>query len=91
MSRTVWKYPLAIADSQEVEVGGSPRFLHAAMQDGHPTLWVECATTFKEPKPWFVSVVPTGGIVGTDSEYLGTCVGQQFVWHIYRTSRRPRD
>lgn len=39
MKKTVWKYPLAVADEQTIEVPFGPQFLCVQNQDGRPCLW----------------------------------------------------
>jgi hypothetical protein len=38
--RTIWKYPIPMADSFEIEMPGDREFLTLDVQDGFPHIWV---------------------------------------------------
>lgn len=84
--RTVHKYPLAITDAQVflVQVNAIP--LHVDNQNGQLTLWMEIETT-ESMLSRTVYVVGTGNEVpNMATNYVGSAIVSQFVWHVYLSS-----
>lgn len=81
--RTIHKYPLTVTQTNVSTFEGA-RFLHVADQHGQITLWAEVNTLARESM-CDVFVVPTGGDVPTDGDYLGTVLVDEglYVFHVY--------
>ena len=78
--RTVYKYPLAVTDRQEITVpsllhDGKPipsKFLHVAMQNGQPCVWA-LVDNSAPSKSYTVTMCGTGCPCDSDpAGYLGT-------------------
>lgn len=61
--------------------------LHVAEQDGVPTLWYEVGKSPVAYKKITIQIVGTGENVPPNSDYLGTSVGEYYVWHLYQLSK----
>jgi len=83
MSRTIYKHVLTITDEQRIATHEGARPLCVADQRGALTIWVEVDTD--QPKvDRVVYIVGTGNLVPeADLTYVGTYVGEPFVWHVY--------
>lgn len=78
----IWKYPLKLTDDmQAIGMPMSARIVHVALQGQTPTLWAEIDPDAPITERNF-SVHGTGHPIKS-GEYVGTCVGTPFVWHIY--------
>lgn len=81
--KTIWKYPLNLSDGQQVHKmpkGGTVLCVH--MQYGLPTLWAEVDPD-EAMEPRYFQVHGTGHPVANGGVFVGTAVGNHFVWHIY--------
>lgn len=77
---------------QSLYVPKGTEILHVAMQpdqDQHyyyPTMWGLCDDT-AEMVEKIVLIIGTGHQIPENARYLGTCVGNVYVWHIYEEIR----
>lgn len=82
--RTVYKYKLTITDRQVINIEGK-KILHVGLDpSGTLCAWVEIpeGRRWFHPRPFFI--VGTGNpIPHGATEFHGTVVMGQFVWHIY--------
>lgn len=91
MNTTIYKYPLAIEDEQQIEMPQGAKVLCVQMQNGTPYLWAEVNPEAPMTKNTFY-VRGTGhqlGKVATASigcTYIGTfqMAGGSLVFHVYR-------
>jgi hypothetical protein len=82
-ARTIWKFPLAIKDVQQIEIPRAHRFLTVQMQH-RPCLWVEVGPDVSAKLPVKVLCVGTGHpFDASNAEYIGTVQDDIFVWHFY--------
>lgn len=85
MSKTVYKYPLAITDVTILSLTG--QVLYFAEQHGRLTIWAEHDQNV-EPVLRQFQVVGTGHPVPDDGRFLGSTVttGGHFVFHLYEVT-----
>lgn len=81
--KTVWKYQLVIRDGlQHLSIPEGARIVHVGMQWDTPTFWLEvnpeAALEFRT-----FQVYGTGHEIPNSNIFIGTAVGNPFVWHIY--------
>lgn len=82
--RTVYKYPLRVANVQPLKVPKGAQFLHVGVQGEQLVLWASVDTA--QPLETFsIAVVGTGQSAPEPSEsyYLGTAHMPPFVWHVF--------
>lgn len=83
---TIYKYPLAVLDEQEVSMPGSAVVLCVQIQAGHgPCLWARVNTEFSLEKRTFL-IVGTGNPFPESKRppvYIGTVQQGPFVWHVF--------
>jgi hypothetical protein len=83
--RTVFKYPLALVDVQEVELPAEAEILHVAEQLGSLMLWANVETD-NDLVSRRLAVVGTGHHAPspTEARHIGTVLtGIGLVWHIF--------
>jgi hypothetical protein len=86
MNRSVWKFPLFVVGSQEIDMPEGADIVSAQLQNGVPTLWalVDPAEEFEKR---IFEIYGTGHpIAGEDKEFLvfvGTVQQGSLVWHIF--------
>ena len=80
---TIWKFPLHLTDSQEVEMPKSAEVLTVQTQKGSICLWATVESESPRSKRSF-------RIIGTGHEfdggllaYVGTVQQGSFVWHVF--------
>lgn len=86
--RTIYKYPLYPASPCRVEIPARSIIRHVGQQNDVPTLWVEVDIT-QDDKTREFFIYGTGHTI-VDVEnlvYVGTTVGDPFVWHVYERFR----
>lgn len=86
MTKTIWKYTLAIGDRNEVVMPDGGRILCVKTQRDWPCIWV-LVDPYATKRPRVLRIYGTGHVV-TDEErlrYLGTFLsdGDTFVWHVF--------
>lgn len=83
--RTIYKFPLAVTDEQQIEMPRGSRFLGVETQGGVLYLWAIVETENPRYRHAFY-VVGTGNPLPVDaveSTYLGTVDEGPFVWHVF--------
>lgn len=82
---TIWKFPLAITDRQNVMMPAGAEILSAQMQDDRLCLWA--LVNPEAPKqPREIEVLGTGQpITKADRRYISTTqmLGGRLVWHVF--------
>jgi len=86
--KTIHKYRLSIADHQTIQIPYGSEVVHIGLDtSGTPCVWarVETEEPMAERQFW---IVGTGQPqpefpANTCTDYLGTFVQDQFVWHVY--------
>ncbi len=90
MSRTIWKYTLAIADDVELCMPEGARILTVAEQHGLPWLWamVDPAAPKVARR---LAIRGTGHPLGDVGDYIGTFMLERgaLVFHVFEASARP--
>ena len=90
MTRTVWKFPIEVADTVEIELPVGAEILHADEQQGVPMLWVlvDPLETMKQVRK--LRFAGTGHHIYTKNgvqelDYVSTFLmaGGALVWHIF--------
>lgn len=85
--RSVWKYPLRVADTQVVDLPTGAEPLAVQAQDGSLVLWAAVDTDIKEVAPVRLCVFGTGEQIEEDwlsLEHLATVQMDGLVWHVFR-------
>ena len=79
----VLKFPLAIADIQQVTMPAGASILHVGVQKGYPCLWALCDNT--QLVSHIVYVCGTGHPVPDSAVYVGTFMVQDgdLVFHVF--------
>lgn len=80
--KTIYKYPLAITDIQDVTMPSGARILAVASQRDSLCVWAHVdpgapVATYK------FRIVGTGHPLDTSAGYIGTVVIDPFVWHVF--------
>lgn len=84
--KTIFKYPIKIADKTVITLPETAVQLSMQSQDGQITLWCLVDSEEAEKVEYEVYVVGTGNLVpdGIDgTHYQTTIVMRPFVWHIF--------
>lgn len=86
MSKTIWKYPLAITDAQPLRVHSGAVALCVQTQRGIPCVWI--LQDPSEPEiTLVVEIFGTGHPVNSGNHsYIGSVQtdGGAFVWHVFQ-------
>lgn len=81
--KTIWKFPLTIAERQTINVPAMSAFLHMGL-DGSDSI---CLWFLVDPKstPYEVEIIVagTGHDVPPVGNHLGTVTLEGFVWHVF--------
>lgn len=84
--KTIWKYILDIVDDQEFNIPKESKIVHIGEQNGKLCMWVE----HEDPSVFDKENIRSFGVFGTGEriinpyhQYVGTSVGDSFVWHLY--------
>lgn len=82
--RVVWKYPLAIADEQTIDLPAEATPLHVGLDPvGQPCLWAMVDPDASKVA-WTVRVVGTGNPTTVSARsYVGSFVQRPFIWHVF--------
>jgi hypothetical protein len=83
--KTVWKFPLRIADHQVVEMPAGAHVVHVGLDPGgQPSIWATVDTT-KAIIGHAMFVIGTGQqIPDGDNRHIGSFVDGSFVWHVWQ-------
>lgn len=81
---TVWKFALALADYQAVNMPEGAEILHLGEQGDDLFLWARVDPE-RPNKTRYFTVVGTGHIAPKSSPFVGTVLtrGGSFVWHVF--------
>lgn len=82
----VWKYEVAVTDTQDVEMPGGAELLHAGTQDDFAstvTVWARVNPATPDVRRRLL-IRGTGHVIG-DEPYVGTVVfrAPALVWHVF--------
>ena len=86
--KTIWKFPLTLADSQTIEMPAMPEFLDVQRQQvngwsGQTVLWALVDPSMPRV-PVEIAVYGTGlEIPDNPGRYLATIQAGEFVWHYF--------
>lgn len=84
--REIWKYPLALQDTQHLIMPRGAELLAVQMQGEHLILWA-LANPHGIPVKRAIAILGTGQRVSAESvsptQYIGTVQEGGFVWHIF--------
>lgn len=83
---TIYKYPLAITDTQTVKIPSEHKILTAQMQAGALCMWVGVDTK-TDSEDVEVKIIGTGNPINQDAldgfDYLTSVQDGSFVWHVF--------
>jgi hypothetical protein len=86
MDNRIWKYTLAITDTQDIEMPSGARILSVANQNGELCLWA-LVPTANATKTRCIEIIGTGNPISPNHEasrrFIGTAVINPFVWHVF--------
>ena len=98
---TVYKYPLQVADEQDVVMPLDARILKADAQGDNLCLWALVDTEQLQTEKRHIVVAGTGRSlnrlydpnIGRHYAFLGTAMmrGGEFVWHIFELGRQQQN
>lgn len=80
----VWKFPLQLVETQEIEVPEGALALHLALQGRTPTLWAGCDPS--QPREKRRVILAGTGLTNprlATAGYLGTVQLDGYVWHYF--------
>ena len=81
--KTIYKYPLAIADSQAIKVPGEAKILCVQLQMDTLTLWAQVDPN-NIPSTRTIEVFGTGHPMDDGCRsYIGTVQEGSLVWHVF--------
>lgn len=87
MQQTVWKFPLALAETQEVAMPIGADILHLEVQNGRPCLWALVDPGADEEIRRFMIVGTGHGIPlrSNKQRHVGTFLVEdgEFVFHVF--------
>lgn len=92
-TRTIWKFPIDLADTITVPMPEGAKVLHVGTQQDwvHPTcLWAEVDPDAPMVDRLF-TFRGTGWTLGDVGRYVGTVHNDPFVWHIYEALETEED
>jgi len=83
--KTIYKYPLEVIDSQEVELPVTAVVLSVQVQNGKPFLWALVDTTFDTEKR-IIHIYGTGHPIEKVHRYVNTfqMMNGQLVFHVFQ-------
>lgn len=82
--RTIYKYPLQIADEQTIPLAYGAKILCVQSQNDRLCIWVDCEST-NSPASRTIEIFGTGHPMSQQFNrcYIGTVQQGAFVWHVY--------
>lgn len=89
MSRVIWKYPLAPADEQTIQMPQGAYVMPVQIQDDAPCLWA-LVDPSKPVESHVIRIIGTGNPCGDyPGRYIGTVQLDGLVWHVFDTVYLP--
>lgn len=86
MAKRVYKYPLTIVEGEQVvSMPLLAKIVHVGIKDGETNtiyLWAEINDQ-QRPTTRTFQVHPTGQYIDDQTDYVGTVIKGQLVWHVY--------
>ena len=84
MKKQIWKYPLEITGTQEIEMPVGAQSLSVQVQHGHPRIWA-MVDTEAEKETRLVQIFGTGHSVENEGSFIGTfqVEGGSLVFHAF--------
>lgn len=84
MAMTIWKFPLRVAEVQEIEAPEGAQIMHIREHGIHaqPHAWIACDPDAPKRKIK-IAMCGTGHNV-PPGEYVGTAFEGGFVWHYFK-------
>lgn len=90
--KTIWKFPLGVADQQSIRAPGLEKVLSVQLQGKQPMLW-GVVNTDKPDRTWLVQLVGTGHPVNDllyDSRhFVDTFQVYELVFHVFAYDTGP--
>lgn len=90
--RTIWKFPIRIADSFTLIMPSHAKLLHVGLDPtGQPSLWAEVDADAPAVER-LLAVVGTGNPMtglAADACHVGSFNDRGFVWHVYDETPEP--
>lgn len=81
--KTIWKYDLKILNKQVIDMPKRAEILTVQNQYGSPRLWVKLEPS-NELESRTIIIHGTGQpIYKSNESYIGTCLDDNFVWHVF--------
>lgn len=81
--RTIYKFPLVIGEVNKVRVPDGSVVRMVANQRGNVTLWIEVDPHANTVERHYV-IFGTGSPIDAGACYVGSCIVDPYVWHVYR-------
>ena len=89
MNRTIWKFPLPVADDFTLDMPVGAEILTVQMQHHRPALWAIVSTDLELERRRFL-VRGTGlPFSGEEQNYIATWQDGGFVWHLFSAEVKP--
>ena len=86
MEARIWKYELAITDTQEVMMPQGALILSVANQNGKLCLWAMVVPANPDSRR-IIEIIGTGNPfevdTGIDRKFIGTAIIGSLVWHVF--------
>ena len=70
--KTIWKFPLAIADAQDIRAPTGAEVIAVQMQDGHPCAWAIVDLDASGLAGFTIHMRGTGHALGSVGAYVST-------------------
>lgn len=90
----IWKFTLALTDSQTLTMPHNAKVLTVQMQHGNITLWAKVCPAEPSAVRQF-AIVGTGHIsniaIINEKQYVGTVQDDSLVWHIFDLGEHCED
>jgi hypothetical protein len=85
--RTIWKFPLAVADNYQITMPKGAQILTVQRQNEQACLWAIVDTNAEKERRVF-EIHGTGNPIDDDAGlehlfYVGTFQSSPFVWHVF--------
>lgn len=82
--KTIYKYPIQLANFQRVAMPAGADILSCAMQNGVLCLWAVVDPTLNVKDDKFICINGTGNEITEDvKKFIGTVFDRNFVWHVF--------
>ena len=84
--KTIYKYPIQIADSQTIWIPSGAKNLHVGLDpQGDPCLWAAVDTNAPD-RPVTILIIGTGNGIAANLEvgpHIGSFSQGTFMWHVF--------